>query len=109
MEEKFDEMVAVYRDWNRKWKDNQLLRHENWELNRRDNCSFEENLSRRIQWEKELKKREWTKYRLKIEKKLVYNMTQEEIVLLRKYIIKMNRINGNKYKLREMSDERINE
>lgn len=96
MEEKFEEMKTVYHNWNRKWKNEQIERHEQWEMRRshldRQTVSFEENLCKRVQWEKEKKHREWTKYRLMIEQKMLANMSKKEIISLRKYIIHMNRL-----------------
>lgn len=96
MEQRFDELIRLYHNWNKEWKKNQPLRHEKWEMRRsywdKKNTSFEENLYKRVQWEKEIECREWKKYRLKIEKKITCNMSQEEILSLRKYIKKMNRI-----------------
>jgi len=93
MEQTFDELIRIYRNWNKEWKKNQSLRHENWEMRNLDKkyTSFEEKLHKRVQWEKGIKYREWKKYRLKIEKKILSNMSQEEILCLRKYIKKMNR------------------
>ena len=96
MEEKFEELKTVYHNWNRKWKNEQIERHEQWEMRRsyldRQTVSFEENLYKRVQWEKEKKHREWTKYRLMIEQKILANMSKKEIIALRKYIIQMNRV-----------------
>jgi hypothetical protein len=96
MEEKFEELKTVYHNWNRKWKHEQIERHEQWEMRRsyldRQTISFEENLYKRVQWEKEKKHREWRKYRLMIEKKVLGNMSKKEIISLRKYIIHMNRV-----------------
>jgi len=93
-QQKVKEFNRLCHNWNIQWKNEQMLRHENWEMRRslldRQTTSYEENLYNRIKWEKEKKHREWTKYRLSIEKKLLSNMSKEEIKSLRKYINKIN-------------------
>jgi hypothetical protein len=93
-QQKVKEFNRLSHNWNIKWKNEQMLRHENWEMRRswldRQTTSYEENLYNRIKWEKEKKYREWTKYRLIIEKQLLSNMTTEEIKSLRTYINKIN-------------------
>lgn len=93
--QKLEEFNKIYYNWNRQWKNEQSIRHENWESRRswidRQTTTYEENLYNRIKWEKEKKQREWTQYRLIIEKNLLSNMSKEEIISLRKYINKINR------------------
>ena len=93
-QQKVNEFKKIYHTWNKEWKNKQLLRHENWESRRswidRQTTSYEQNLYNRIKWEKEKKQREWTQYRLIIEKNLLSNMNKNEIESLRKYIRKMN-------------------
>jgi hypothetical protein len=93
-QQKVKEFNRLSHNWNIKWKNEQMLRHENWEMRRswldRQTTSYEENLYNRIKWEKEKKYREWTKYRLIIEKQLLSNMTTEEIKSLLTYINKIN-------------------
>jgi hypothetical protein len=93
-QQKVNEFKKIYHNWNREWKNEQIIRHENWEMRRswidRQTTSYEENLYNRIKWEKEKKQREWTQYRLIIEKNLLSNMNKKEIESLRKYIHKIN-------------------
>ena len=93
-QQKVEEFNKIYHNWNRQWKNEQSIRHENWESRRswvdRQTTSYEENLYNRIKWEKEKKQREWTQYRLIIEKNLLSNMNKKEIESLRKYIHKIN-------------------
>jgi hypothetical protein len=78
----YDEFIFMYKEWNKKWKQNQLLRHEEWESRRtyadRGIITFEENLKRRINWERQKKQREWNNYKRVIEKRLFPNMSDEE-------------------------------
>jgi hypothetical protein len=78
----YEEFLFMYKEWNKKWKQNQLLQHEEWESRRTyaDRCviSFEENLKRRINWERQKKQREWNKYKIVIEKRVFVNMSEEE-------------------------------
>ena len=94
-QQKVNEFKKIYHNWNREWKNEQIIRHENWESRRswidRQTTSYEDNLYNRIKWEKEKKHREWTQYRLIIEKNLLSNMNKKEIESLRKYIRKINR------------------
>jgi hypothetical protein len=90
MEKKIlEEFIQIYKEWNRNWKHNQSQRHEEWEQRRsyadRIN-TFEENLRRRVEWERRKKHREWTQYRLKVEKKLLETMTEEEKDSLYAYV-----------------------
>lgn len=77
------ELNRLYHTWNKEWKKNQSLRHENWEARRLNKNSFEENLYKRVQWEKDLKKREWKKYRMKIKKRIEY-VLKKDIVCVEK-------------------------
>ena len=60
------EFEQLYKDWNKKWKQNQQKRHEDWEQRRtyadRVTSSFEENLRKRIEWERKKKIIEWNQY-----------------------------------------------
>ena len=88
----YEEFLFLYKEWNKKWKQDQLVRHEEWEQRRsyadRGMISFEENLKRRINWERGKKQREWNKYKIVIEKRLFRNMTYEEIKIAYKDIAK---------------------
>ena len=88
----YEEFSSLYKEWNKKWKQDQLARHEFWEQRRsyadRGMISFEENLKRRINWERCKKQREWNKYKIVIEKRLFRNMTYEEIKIAYKDIAK---------------------
>jgi hypothetical protein len=86
----YEEFKVLCKDWHKKWKQDQEIRHEEWEQRRsyadRGNTSFEENLRKRIAWERGKKIREWRQYRLTIEKRMLANMTREEKVALYKYV-----------------------
>ena len=88
----YEEFLFLYKEWNKKWKQDQLVRHEEWEQRRsyadRGIVSFEENLKKRVQWERSKKQREWNKYKIVIEKRLFVNMTHEEIKIAYKDIAK---------------------
>uniref|UniRef100_A0A6C0JJ47 Uncharacterized protein n=1 Tax=viral metagenome TaxID=1070528 RepID=A0A6C0JJ47_9ZZZZ len=91
-QEIYEEFMFLYKEWNKKWKQDQLLRHEEWEQRRsyadRGITSFEENLKRRINWERQKKQREWNTYKIVIEKRLFPNMSNEEKKLAYKDIAK---------------------
>ena len=78
----YEEFLFLYKEWNKKWKQNQLVRHEEWEQRRsyadRGITTFEENLKKRINWERQKKQREWNKYKIVIEKRVFVNMSEEE-------------------------------
>lgn len=78
----YEEFLFMYKEWNKKWKQDQMLRHEHWESRRtyadRGITSFEENLKKRINWERQKKQREWNKYKIIIENRLFANMSEEE-------------------------------
>ena len=78
----YEEFISLYKEWNKKWKQGQMLRHEDWERRRTyaDRCitSYEQNLKNRINWERCKKQREWDKYKIIIEKRLFSNMSEEE-------------------------------
>ena len=78
----YEEFIQLYKEWNKNWKHDQLLRHEEWEQRRtyadRGIVSFEENLKKRIHWERNKKQREWNKYKKVIENRLFANMSDEE-------------------------------
>ena len=86
----YEEFKQLCKDWNKQWRLDQELRHEEWEARRsyadRVNTSFEENLRRRIEWERGKKLREWKHYRLSIEKRMLANMTSEEKAALYNYV-----------------------
>jgi hypothetical protein len=88
----YEEFISLYKEWNKKWKQDQILRHEDWESRRtyadRGITSYELNLKRRINWEKCKKQREWNKYKMSIEKRLFANMSNEEIKIIYKDIAK---------------------
>ena len=78
----YEEFISLYKEWNKKWKQDQLVRHEEWESRRtyadRGITTFEENIKKRINWERQKKQREWNKYKIVIEKRLFVNMSEEE-------------------------------
>ena len=86
----YDEFRQLCKDWNKQWRHDQETRHEEWEARRsyadRVNTSFEENLRKRIEWERGKKLREWKQCRLSIEKRMLANMTREEKVALYNYV-----------------------
>jgi hypothetical protein len=86
----YEEFKLLCKEWHKNWKQNQELRHEEWNSRRsyadRANTSFEENLRKRIAWERGKKQREWRQYRLTIEKRMLANMTREEKNALYKYV-----------------------
>ena len=88
----YEEFLFLYKEWNKKWKQDQLVRHEFWESRRtyadRGIITFEENLKKRINWERQKKQREWNKYKIVIEKRLFPNMSFEEKKSAYKYIAK---------------------
>ena len=90
----YDEFRQLCKDWNKNWKHDQDLRHEEWEARRSyadlANTSFEENLRKRVEWERSKKLREWRQYRLSIEKRMLANMTREEKAALYKYVRRRN-------------------
>jgi hypothetical protein len=78
----YEEFISLYKEWNTKWKQGQMLRHEEWEQRRsyadRGITSYEQNLKKRINWERQKKQREWNTYKIVIEKRLFPNMSFEE-------------------------------
>ncbi len=83
MAHKYEEYKQLYKEWNKIWKYNQEIRHEEWDARRsyadRACTTFEENLRRRIVWERKKKMREWRQYSLTIEKRLIENMNTKEM------------------------------
>ena len=88
----YEKFLFMYKEWNKKWKQDQLVRHEHWESRRtyadRGIISFEENIKRRINWERQKKQREWNNYKIVIEKRLFPNMSFEEKKLIYRDIAK---------------------
>ena len=86
----YEEFKLLCKEWHKNWKQDQEIRHEEWDARRsyadRANTSFEENLRKRIEWERRKKQREWRQYRLTIEKRMLANMTREEKNALYKYV-----------------------
>ena len=86
----YEEFKILCKQWHKNWKQDQEIRHEEWDARRsyadRVNTSFEENLRKRIAWERGKKIREWRQYRLTIEKRMLANMTREEKIALYKYV-----------------------
>jgi hypothetical protein len=86
----YEEFKQLCKEWNKKWRQDQETRHEEWEARRsyadRANTSFEDNLRRRVAWERAKKLREWKQYRLSIEKRMLANMTREERTALYNYV-----------------------
>ncbi len=91
----YEEFKQLCKEWHKTWKQNQEIRHEEWEQRRtyanRSNTTFEENLRARIEWERCKKLREWRQYRLTIEKRMLANMTREEKNALYRYVKRKRR------------------